>query len=318
MTTQADMRIGLVGLGTGGPSTYHARSFSMILNGPPRVTPGDDWPSHEVRVPGARVTAVLDDDAAWAQAHADAFDIEHVCASVEEMLGLVDGVMILDDLSLQHQTRAIPFIDAGMPTFIDKPLSMDIAEAGQLLARARARGTALMSASALRFATEIAEHRAAIDAAGQPVFAVAACQGQYLGDASVVHYGVHPLELAYAVLRPTISSAQNIGQGDSHVVRYEHADGTLMLIVDPGITQAFRLTVMGSDGDVSVVGADWDGFYAGMLSTWVDAVRTRTSPIPLEETHQLIGALIAARDSKRAGGAVVPVTSALPDFKETS
>ena len=112
-------------------------------------------------------------------------------------------------------------------------------------------------------------------------------------------------------------SAQNIGDGDSHVVKFRHrAKGTLLLLVDPGIHQAFRLSIMGSKGDAQVVGEDWDAFYANMLATWLEAARTRTSPVPLEETYELIGSLIAARESKQRGGSVVPVSSVIPPLPE--
>lgn len=317
MTESTEVRIGLVGMGRGGASSYHARSFSMILNGQPKGGRGPDWPEHEVRVPGARVVAVWDDDPDVARQHAEPFGIEHVCERLEDMIGLVDGVMVLDDLSLEHQKRAFPFLEAGVPTFIDKPLTVDLEEAGRLLATAKAHDTVFMSGSALRYATEITDQRTEIEAAGDPVLSIAACQGQYLGDVSVVHYGVHPMELAYAVLGPGIESAQNIGDGEGHIVKLRHrTKGTLLLLVDPGITQAFRLTIMGSRGDATIVGADWDAFYGAMLATWVDAVRRQQSPIPLEETYELIGALIAARESKQRGGAVVPVSSVIPSLED--
>jgi predicted dehydrogenase len=319
MSEQQEMRIGLVGLGTGGASSYHARSFSMILNGQPEGGREPDWPAHEIRVPGGRVTAVWDEDVEVARAHAARFGIEHACERLEDLIGLVDGVMVLDDLSVVHQRRAFPFLEAGVPTFVDKPLTTDLEEAGRLLATARAHGTTFMSTSALRYAKELTDQQAEIAAAGDPVVTIAACQGSYLGELNVIHYGIHPLELAYAVLGPGIESAQNVGDGDSHVVKLRHrTKGTVLLVVEPGIQQAFRLSIMGSDGDVHVVGADWDAFYAGMLATFLDAVRTRTSPVPFEETYELIGALIAARESKLRGGAAVAVSATIPALDEVA
>ena len=80
----AGVRIGLVGVGTGGPSSYHARSFSSILNGfDPETTP-TDWPVHSIPVDGARVVAVWDEDHAAAQELADVFSIDRVAAPAGE------------------------------------------------------------------------------------------------------------------------------------------------------------------------------------------------------------------------------------------
>lgn len=309
---ERELRIGLVGLGTGGPSTYHARSFSMIFNGPPDFELPGDWPTHLVRVPGAKVTAVWDADRQWAEQHAAAFGIEHVVDRMDDLIGLVDAVMVLDDITLTHQKRAPLFLEAGVPTFIDKPLTTDLEEARSLFRLASDRGTLLVSTSALRFSREVREARAEIERVGQPIVTVAACQGQYMGEDSVIHYGVHPLELVYSVLGPGVTSVQNIGEGQTHIVKMAHQTaGSLLLLVDPRIQQSFRLSVMGTNGDVRIAADDWDAFYANMLTAFVQSVRDGRPPVPPEETFELIAALIAARDSKRAGGVPMAVAASL-------
>src|SRR3954471_21362606 len=110
------VRIGLVGVGLQGAS-YHARSFSMIFNGRPQAIPAD-WPKHDVRVPGARVTAVWDPDPDASRAFASIVDIPVVCEKLEDLIHAVDAVMITDDLSLAHQKHARAFVEAGVPTFV--------------------------------------------------------------------------------------------------------------------------------------------------------------------------------------------------------
>jgi predicted dehydrogenase len=307
------VRIGLVGLGSGGASSYHARSFAMIFNGRPQAVPAD-WPDHDVRVPGGLVTAVWDPDLEASRAFASTFDIPVVCEKLEDLIDAVDGVMITDDLSLAHQKRARVFVEAKVPTFVDKPLTTDLAEAQEMLSAARGAGGVFMSTSALRYSREVVESGDLIAAAGTPVVSIAACQGQYLGDDNIIHYGIHPLELAYSVFGPGIESAQNIGTGETHVVQLLHRSaGRIILIVDPRITQSFRLTVHGTEGDVRIGADDWDAFYANMLSTFVDGVRRGESPVDLAETLELIEVLIAARRSKEAGGTVVAVGAGLDE-----
>lgn len=312
------VRLGLVGVGRGGASSNHARSFSTIYNGPPVAGAGHDWPRPDVRVRDARITAVWDSDLNLARAHAEAFGIENVCDSPESLTNVVDGVMLVDDVTMKHQKHALTFVKMGVPTFVDKPLTADLSEAERILSAAKACGAPFMSSSALRYSTELEAQSAELDAAGDPVLTVAATAGKSLGDLNIVHYGIHPLELVFAAFGPGIQSVQNIGDA-GHIVKLNHATkGTVLLIVDPDISHGFRLTVMGTAGDASIRVSDSAGFYADMLRTWASAVRNNESPIALDETYELIATLIAARNSKKQNGAVVPVTSSLLERIERS
>ena len=299
-------RIGLVGVGTGGPSSYHARSFSSILNGfDPARTP-QEWPTHAIPVDGARVVTVWDEDRDAAQELAEVFAIERVASQLEDVAADVDGVIVVDDITMTHQRRARPFLERGLPTFIDKPLSGSLAEAAELVAVAERSGAPLMSTSALRYARELREQREQIDAAGELSLAIAVCQGQYLGEDALIHYGIHPLELAYSVLGPGVESVTSVAGAGGNVVNLEYADGrTLVLLVFPDIAQIFRLDVYGAAGSASVRVEDWDAFYAEMLATFVQMVHDGAPPVPLGETLEIVQVLTAAMRSRREDGATI-------------
>jgi virulence factor len=300
------VKIGIVGAGRGGPSSYHARSFSSIINGfePSRVP--SDWPTHSIRVEEARVEAVWDEDAAAAGALAEAFSIPRVVNRFEDMAGLVDAVILVDDISMTHQKRAPFFINEGIPAFIDKPLSNDLAEARSLVELAGKRKTLIMSASALRYARESREAAGRIEGAGRIDMATAVCQGQYMKEENLIHYGIHVLELAYSVMGSGASSVRNIGKRGSNIVKIEYDDGrVLVLMVLPDMAQIFQLNLYGRNDAVSIVVKDWDYFYWNMLHTFVEGVRKRTLPIRLEETLEVIEVLVAGMVSLREDGRIV-------------
>jgi predicted dehydrogenase len=301
-----DLRIGLIGVGRGGPSSYHARSFSSILNGfDPARTP-EDWPVHSIPVEGARVTTVWDENPVAARELAEVFSIDRVAPAMEDVSTDVDGVIVVDDITMTHQQRARFFLREGVPTFIDKPLASTYEEAAELVEIAESAGALVMSSSALRYARETREARGQIEAAGRLSLATAICQGQYMGDDAVIHYGIHPLELAYSVLGPGVATVQNVGEDGGHVVKLLYGDGRiLLLLVFPEISQAFRLNLYGENGAVSVVVEDWDYFYAGMLEAFVGMIRDRSLPIPLAETLEIIRVLTAAKTSLAQGGATI-------------
>ncbi len=304
----SDFGIGLIGVGRGGASSYHARSFSSILNGfDPLRTPAD-WPVHSNPVTGARVTAVWDEDAAAARELAEVFSIARVAQTMEEVASEVDGVIVVDDITMTHQQRARFFLREGVPTFIDKPLSCSYEEAVELVELAESAGTLLMSSSALRYAREIDEAHSQLAAVGPVSLATAICQGQYMGEDAVIHYGIHPLELAYAVLGPGVTTVRNVGEQGRHVVKLAYADGrVLVLLVFPELAQTFRLDVYGQDGATSITVEDWDYFYWNMLQTFVGMIRERSLPIPLSETLEIIRVLTAAKKSLTEGGTQISI-----------
>jgi len=114
------LKIGMVG----GAKAWHARSFSEMLNGYDEdLARQHNFPLYKTKLEGASVTHIWDPDREAAELIAKICGIENVVDEMEEMIGEIDGVIIADDTTMKHQRRAIPFLKAGLPTFVDKPLS---------------------------------------------------------------------------------------------------------------------------------------------------------------------------------------------------
>src|SRR5262245_41507242 len=75
--------------------------------------------------------------------------------SLDDLLANVDGVMVLAVNGNKHRQLALPSLAKGLPTYIDKPLTCNLAEAKQLLEAARKSKARCYSASSLRFAEEV-------------------------------------------------------------------------------------------------------------------------------------------------------------------
>ncbi len=141
------IRFGLVGT-----NTSHSPAFASILNGE------NERPA---RVSGGKIVAVWGDPAPESRALeaernlldeaglAKKFGIDSVVTNPNDMIGEIDAVLVVDDLGLgaRHGSLARPFIDAGIPTYIDKPMTLDLMEAVELFNLAEQRGAPVMSAS---------------------------------------------------------------------------------------------------------------------------------------------------------------------------
>ncbi len=85
---------------------------------------------------------------------AERFGIEMIAKSPEEMVGKIDMAVVTARDGRYHAAMARPFIEAGIPVFIDKPFTQDEDEAIELARLARDKGVPLMGGSSLRISPE--------------------------------------------------------------------------------------------------------------------------------------------------------------------
>jgi len=144
------VRIGVVGCGNFGES--HLQAFRAV--------------------PGAEVAAVFDRDRERAGRLASQFSVARVCASLEEICGLVDLAAI--DVVTPEQTHLEPVrtaLGAGKHVFVEKPLATGLADCDAMIAASRAAGRFLMVGQILRFETRYAmlKDEVAAGRLGEPV-----------------------------------------------------------------------------------------------------------------------------------------------------
>lgn len=287
-------RIGLVG----GLAAPHGRAFASLFN------ERDEAAWRELRaftpknppIGGATVTLVWDEDPAEAARLAAVIGAEEVTTK-EEMLGRVDGVIVVDDMTQAHAPRAVPFLRAGIPTFIDKPLSRSPAEAAALIETARQGGAPLFSSSALRFARELEEAREKIAGLGRIRAAYASAPNE------LIYYGVHALELAVAALGPGIERVRNIGGEEYDLVEIAWRRGPgLALQVVRGARCPFMLRLFGEQGALDLSVTDGEAFYRRQMEAFARMIETGEPPFPPSETLEILTALSLAEESRSGGG----------------
>ncbi len=134
-------RIGILG-----SENSHAMEFSKIING---INPNFDGEFEDMKVVGT-----FGYDNASNQALLDNAGVEFIADKPEDLLGHVDAVMVTARDGKYHAPFARPFIEAGMPAFIDKPFTRDPEEAVALARFARDRKVPLCGGSSLKVCLE--------------------------------------------------------------------------------------------------------------------------------------------------------------------
>lgn len=156
------------------------------------------------------------------------YGIEFIAKSPEEMLGKVDAVIVTARDGRDHAKFARPFIEAGIPAFIDKPFTQDEDEAIELVRLARDKGVPLCGGSSLKLCPET---RAAINfmkknrdhVLGGFVKAPVSMNNEYGG---FYFYSSHLAEMVLPVFGyyPEWVSASENKHGVSVIVHYDEYD----------------------------------------------------------------------------------------------
>jgi predicted dehydrogenase len=290
------IRFGLVGT-----NTSHAGAFARIFNGTAEGVPTLD---------GGKVVAVWGDPAADAQtlqkqrelpdAHALAslHQIERVVDDPAEMSGQIDAVLVVDDTGLgaHHGRLARPFIAAGIPTFIDKPMSLDLREAIDLFELAAQHGAPLMSASALRFAREVDDLRQRVTSIGELSSVVSVGSGDWY------NYGVHAVEMYQSLVGLGARWVHRFAEGerDIAVVGYD-ARPSVVVETLRDATYVFHLVVYGAHGWDECEVVDADAFYKRLMTATLQMADSGQAPISREQTLEVLAVLHAGERSAQTG-----------------
>lgn len=101
---------------------------------------------------------IIGTESSHAKAFAEILQKLKVEALVDDGLKVsadVDGVMIVTRDGNTHKSLAMPFIDAGLPVWIDKPLTVRCNEARELLDAAKTKGALVTGGSTCKFSPEL-------------------------------------------------------------------------------------------------------------------------------------------------------------------
>lgn len=156
------IKLGVIGLSEGNGHPY---SWSAIFNGYnssamencgypviPRYLEQQVWPDSQID--NAEVVAIWTQDIELSQHIATASRIEHVMVDYTDMIGQVDAILLARDDAQNHLRYAEPFLRAGLPIYIDKPIALSLVDFEKLYALEQYPGQ-IFTCSALRFSQQL-------------------------------------------------------------------------------------------------------------------------------------------------------------------
>ncbi|HUT25695.1 MAG TPA: Gfo/Idh/MocA family oxidoreductase [Sumerlaeia bacterium] len=254
-------------------------------------------PKETLRVPNARVTHIWTDDPEDAKRVAKASLIPKIVERPEDVVGAVDAVVIATDKGHEHVDRCRPFIEAGLPIFVDKPL-VDNAQDLATFRKWHDEGKPFLSSSCMRYAKEFMPYRISTNELGRLRFASVTTPKSW------ERYGIHALEAIYPILGPGFISCRNTGDRDRNIVHFKHRSGAdVVVVATSDMYGAFgALQLCGTAGAVQTKFQDTFYAFKTQLEGFVSYLRTGVPPFPFAETVELMGMVIAGVRSREERG----------------
>lgn len=222
-----------------------------------------------------------------------------ITGSIAELLNQVDVVMLETNDGNLHLQQAEEIIKAGKLLFIDKPIANSYEDAFKMFSLAERYNTRIFSTSSLRYIQGLAE----IDkksVLGADVFCPAHVEATHK---DLYWYGIHGVEMLFALLGPDCISVQ--------IIHTDHVDICVGKWSD-GRIGTLRGTRNGVDSFGGVVFTDTKiitlGEYLGytpLLKQIVNFYETGVAPINQRDTLAICKFIDAAYQSRLNNGTVV-------------
>ena len=273
-------RIGILG-----SDNSHALAFAKISNIPDE--------NGDYLFPDIRVTAIYGHEKEQTEKVAKEGMIEFIAKKPEDMIGKVDAVMVVFRHGGLHAEYALPFIEAGIPTWIDKPFAISNEDAKKMIDAAKKNNTLLTGGSTLKYICDLKMLKNEVKngcRVGKIRSAVmnfpATLTNEYGG---IYFYGAHLAEMTLEAFGydyiSVIASEQD--ENVMAVIKYDRYQ--VMINFIPAAKE-YCAILYGDNGilrrEIDIAGCYLDGF-----EKFVSMLRTSTLPEPLENLYGSVALL---------------------------
>lgn len=298
------IKIGMIGMSSGNAHPY---SWSAIINGRfsreeinyagfPAVADYLEANQDTLGIAAGQVTHIYCDDFRVANSIARSAGIENIVQRIEDMMGQVDAIILGRDDPENHFSMAKPLLEAKIPIFIDKPLTIDLEEL-RVYEQYVKQDAFLMSCSSMRYASELLAVKSDIRKLGDIQLLTV------VGKKDWKKYGVHMVEACMSLLSdPKPIRVQYLGKEHFDIVQLEISPtcfASIHLVAD--IASTFQVNVYGTQDWAHI---DIKNSYAMFKENILEFLKGITQGKPtldFEKTKRVIQIVAGALESKKRG-----------------
>jgi hypothetical protein len=208
-----ELRIGIIGAENSHSHTF-ARKFNI-----------------EKSYPGVAVTHIWGETEEFARVSAEKGNIPNIVSDPMEMMGEINALIVDHRHGKYHLAAARPFVENGIPSFIDKPFCYRADKGYEFLQMAHTLGTAVSSLSSVAYTRMIRDIREELKAEKKighvVLFSPAYLKPEYGG---VFYYVVHAVQILTMLFGEAISRVRMTRSGDRNLAAIQWESGLMATV----------------------------------------------------------------------------------------
>lgn len=212
--TSKPVKIGIIGA-----ENSHTRGFGKLFN-------------IDKAFPDMEVTYVWGETEAFAKDAMKRGGIPNMIKNPEDMLGKIDALIVDHRHGKYHLDAARPFLQEGIPMFIDKPFCYRLEEGIEFLKRARAHGCPVTSFSSIAHSDESFDIREQVQDMGQINQVIRSgpvdLNSEYGG---IFFYGAHIIQPLLYIFGEEVKQVRITNNGKNSGANLIFANGMLASLV---------------------------------------------------------------------------------------
>ena len=307
------MKIGIIGMNDGNGHPY---SYSALFNGYDPKSLRDKCPfplikeylplhhKNENFIEGAKVTHIWTQSISISKQIADVSLIPNIVNNLEDMTDKVDAVILARDDPWNHLEMARPFLEKGLPIFIDKQLTSTFTDL-QEFDKLTGPEYPIMAGSSMRFSRDVVS--AKLERKYKNVLSV-----HGVSRVSWMRYGHHLLEGIVVLWGYDILWVRSLSDKIEHDIIQICFKNGLNVILEfiKDLHLPIQFTCFSeNDNSFSVPFQDFFHSFREMLKAFVHMVGTGQKTIEYSEIISIAKVILAGDISKQKGGIPIsPIT----------
>jgi Oxidoreductase family, NAD-binding Rossmann fold len=279
------MKIGIIG-----SENSHTAAIATIIN-------------IQKKIKGCSVDYVWGETADLAKQAAKAGQIPNIVKTPRQMLGKVDAVLC-DHRHPKHHLKSVwPFVEAGIPAFVDKPFCYRAKEGKEFLKMAKKKGTPITSFSVLTHQKTFSTFKRKLDGLG--TLASASSYGpcdlksKWGG---VFFYGIHQVDMVLHAFGFDVKSVLVTKNGPNATGQLMYPSGLIvtMALIKEGC-HGFGVGAIGTDGEMQTPIRMDKSPYLNGVKTFTTMFKTGSEPLTATEMLKPVQVLEALEKSVKSG-----------------
>lgn len=229
------LRIGIIGA-----ENSHTIGFGKLFN-------------IDKKFPGVELKYVWGETDEFARNASEKGQIPNIVKDPSEMLGKIDALIVDHRHPQYHLQAAVPFIKAGIPTFIDKPFCYRVAEGKAFLEMAEKMGTPVTSFSSIAQTDGTFDMKKQVDGMGEISHIImsgpADLESPYGG---IFFYGVHLVEPMMYMFGSDVRKVRVNRSGKNATATLVYGNDRMVTLIFRHLSYGWKTFVETKDGTVEL------------------------------------------------------------------